>query len=589
MDRFLRITLIVTGALAGAAIAFPGLILIGLFLFIVPGIVLGAAPTAFFYVLLFAIGWYLTQRPLGSWAASLVGLGLAAGVAWGVPAALRQVPENAVAAVVAADTRPAEPIPLAGAIALGKSDSGRTLTPYRKGQQQRPLCDDLCLALLFTPGVTTVIPDIEPTPRSEIRPTQYRLTRDAPCTSQPPAIAQGGSGIVQSLAGDVHLAMRIALANGLCLVQEDAGTAADMRLAVEDRRDPKDGVPRWSFDASLTTKRFRVTRGDAVLAQATYANARAISAPLHLDPGNLMATRNSFDWGRSSIVRNVDLQNESLLAFVRRTTTLRYDTQGLDLPTALRSTIDTALADPARPADDEAFRLPEIYIEMLGRTGARADDAARLARILDDPRVAKIGNAGSALKALGVTSVSLREPIVRRILAADRERDAETARSLGRALGNMPPDTFRTLSADERRLVADRERRPSALGLICRLADQGGDATEPLVEILEQAYAPPDNPRKRHTQGGDVAEAAIKGLTNLGPAAGAALPRVEALMRRGTMSDYVRQGDEWTMLLMRLGRPADTLEKPANRNGTQQQYVERRQRELENFTPRRCW
>lgn len=587
MDRFLRISLIVTGALAFAVWVAPWLILFGLFALVIPGLILACAPTAFFYGLVFAIGWYLTERRIGAGPASLVGLGLAAAVGIGLPMGLSATSEAVLQAAVVGDTKPAEPVTLTGTVAIRSGENGWPLSAYQKGQPRRPLCDDLCLALLFTPGVTTVIFEVDASNRQDARPTRYSLGPGDLCRGIAPPLTTGRYHTIRSVEADIELAWRIRLATDTCLRQDDATESADMRLAVNSDR--SGAPPDLGFGSELWTRRLMLSRGSDLLAQDTYARSSRVAVPLYLEPGNILANRNTgLTWGRHASLRNVQWQDTSLLSYARARTNLRDSTEGMRLGEALRTTLDRALDDPRLPAEDAAFQLVEPYVAIVGRDGAQAGDAARLARLIADRRVKGLGNVSSTLKALGPDAITLRGPIGQRILVSDPATDGEVARQLGRALGNLPPDTFRTLTPDERRLIADPARQPFVLGLICRLADQGADAAEPLTDILVQAYAPPPNPRKRQTRGGDVAEAAMKGLTNLGAAAAPALPRLEALWQSEAVSGHFRESDAWVTMLARAGKPVEDFVKPANRSGTQEQYTARLQHDLQRFTPQRC-
>ena len=58
MPKFLSLYLVVTGGLALLALAAPWLVVAGLFLGLVPGIMLGLAPTAFFWGCVFTGSWF---------------------------------------------------------------------------------------------------------------------------------------------------------------------------------------------------------------------------------------------------------------------------------------------------------------------------------------------------------------------------------------------------------------------------------------------------------------------------------------------------------------------------------------------------
>ena len=61
ISAFLASALLVTGTLSLAVFAMPDLITLGLFMLILPGLILGYSPTVFLYVLVFSIPWFLLQ------------------------------------------------------------------------------------------------------------------------------------------------------------------------------------------------------------------------------------------------------------------------------------------------------------------------------------------------------------------------------------------------------------------------------------------------------------------------------------------------------------------------------------------------
>src|SRR5437773_8294571 len=84
ISKFLSIALIVTGVITVAVFAMPDLITIGLFLLILPGVLLAVTPTVFLYPMAFSLPWFLlSQRSIAIGA--LGGLAAVAGVGFGLP------------------------------------------------------------------------------------------------------------------------------------------------------------------------------------------------------------------------------------------------------------------------------------------------------------------------------------------------------------------------------------------------------------------------------------------------------------------------------------------------------------------------
>ena len=65
MQELLVRYLWVTGIGAAIALAMPWLVVVGLMALIVPGVILGAMPSAFAYGVVFALGWFPLHRVIG--------------------------------------------------------------------------------------------------------------------------------------------------------------------------------------------------------------------------------------------------------------------------------------------------------------------------------------------------------------------------------------------------------------------------------------------------------------------------------------------------------------------------------------------
>src|SRR4051794_35566935 len=102
-----KTALIVSGVLALIALAAPSLVILGFFLFIVPGLILALAPTVFVYLLLIAVIRALAPIPPGvpGWIASVI---LAAAIGWAATLPMRQVQTLRWQAQIKAEVVPPE-------------------------------------------------------------------------------------------------------------------------------------------------------------------------------------------------------------------------------------------------------------------------------------------------------------------------------------------------------------------------------------------------------------------------------------------------------------------------------------------------
>src|ERR671912_252091 len=116
-------TLWVSGILAAIAVLSPGLVVLGLYLGILPGLILAAMPTIFLYTSGFALLRNLLRRRLPTRGriainAAATGLAVIAGFALAAPAALDG--RRAVAAATRNDVTPPQPLIIEGDVRLDR-------------------------------------------------------------------------------------------------------------------------------------------------------------------------------------------------------------------------------------------------------------------------------------------------------------------------------------------------------------------------------------------------------------------------------------------------------------------------------------
>src|SRR5215207_5630797 len=79
--KFLTIYLLVTGIGAAVALAMPGLVVLGFFLLILPGLVLSFAPTAFLWGCVFTASWFAAGILFGNTLLTVLAAGAVTAVA----------------------------------------------------------------------------------------------------------------------------------------------------------------------------------------------------------------------------------------------------------------------------------------------------------------------------------------------------------------------------------------------------------------------------------------------------------------------------------------------------------------------------
>ncbi len=144
----MRLAVIITGVLAAIATMFPGLVIVGYFLLVVPGVVLSLAPTVFPYLLAtWLVGAMLPVRQVwlarGAALVLVVALASVAVLPWRLSALAEfdqaQVPDVAAEA----------PIALAGDVRIERRGLGLAW-------DEPPPCDALCKTILGLAEVTSV-------------------------------------------------------------------------------------------------------------------------------------------------------------------------------------------------------------------------------------------------------------------------------------------------------------------------------------------------------------------------------------------------------------------------------------------------
>lgn len=163
MKTFLRSYLLASSLLTLIALFVPGAIVVGLLLFIFPGLLLIVAPTAFLWGLIFALVWLALQKFLSADIASALAVIALATVVWGTAPLTMWLFSSELAhhrfSAVAANA----PIRPAGDVRIDMTGRfWRKPDPDAAKSQDAPYgfapfsCDGRCVSLLFEPSVRSV-------------------------------------------------------------------------------------------------------------------------------------------------------------------------------------------------------------------------------------------------------------------------------------------------------------------------------------------------------------------------------------------------------------------------------------------------
>ena len=601
LPRWLIVFLLASGGLAITAMAFPVLVVLGEFL-ILPGLVLLFAPTAFLWSGTLALAWVCLGRLRLGRAIFPVSAALAAGFLWLIPQGSLVAAQAQLARYRLPDVAAPAPIVPAGnvRVELGSPDYSENGAP----SDHRPYrCDDSCLALLFTPGVTSVtvgssrdldfarIRDGAVVNDPSVR--TYRLIPRAQCSGRAidPGRISGAFGEHfednQALASE----WKRQLTEDVCLVADAPLARFDLLLRVGGfSADPQaTPVPPWSFASTPVSAGYAEARTGAgkVLMRAFPLSTRTLAAPLAIgDDAPVYQVR--FGWARTFKPRAYPEPGAAQTALFQ-TLAVPHHIDPVVARDGARAALLAATADARLPASAPVFGAVVDYLNLLARTRAGDSDAALVIRLLDDPRLSDLPGAWALPKSFPPAVLArFRKHIARKIMSLP---DAVPPRghALGSSLEQWPEGSFAVLDADEQRLLADPDLRVRALGLIARQADRGTPAAEQLVRMLREHIARSDIHGDDRSYWAyaheEAATAAVYGLCQLGPLAHAQLSALQA-MENSVPARAVSRGN-WQEMMVRIGKPIDEIAKPADIDGTEADYRARLQRFRQGFDPAR--
>jgi hypothetical protein len=574
----LRLYLIITGVGAFLALTMPGLVVIGFFLLIIPGLILMMMPTAFLYGVGFAaVRWLVRSRFSGA-ALNLLSAVATLALFWVIPQPGLLFAQAQLAALKQPDVMPSARIGFTGDILVKRPFESR--------------CDSLCAALLKTPGVTSV--------RIEARnghAETYRIVPDSVPGKRGEVIGHGlTDGARKYDAGDPLAEQRaleaewnLMLADGKALVVGGYAPQTDFVIAIEDVGAAGSGHVNWSFRPSAPRRKALTVTNAAgrVLLRQSILSISAPAAPLSIwMSGGIENSR--FGWARKWLG---DGRAYAEVPVDRLLLGHSNVARGVDMAAAqakTREQLARALDDPGRAAGDPAFALANQWMGSFrkGDQPLNADDRRLLARILADSRVQSSDGLWAVVEHIDGDAAEFRRLAARRYLAAE---DKKAARHWVNAWAALPEGAYADLLPEERDILSDPAVSRYATGLIKRQGDRGVEAVPDLLRVLRE-FSVFDPGKYGYSDLTESVNAVRGGLRRIGPAASFARPEIEALLASpGLDYRYKTLGkDDWDVLLVVLGRPVHTLAKPERLSGTDERYRKRiADRAAKPYDPRR--
>ena len=605
IDKVLTWWLIAWGVLGFTAVSAPGLVVVGIF-FILPGLILLAAPTIFGYSAAFAVVRYVFRlRGSAVMEGTAVGIALLLGWAAAQPWHLSEIQEFHRANLP--DVLPASPVQLAGDIRLD--------LPWRDYPKTDPdKCDALCAAVLDTAGVRSVTiayherSDREvATRQNKVRhqPVSFRLLprnndRSRGASLSKPEDILDQLPVMPSKVGSIDYQVRenqareakhqrdrqlVAIGWGLRLaapqklIRESNGVRPDMVVRITDER-PNGRI-------GLRVSRVEVLdRGGKALMRRSFVASSPLAAPL----------RYTCSGGLDSSFR-VHLSRENLSSGPEypelRPVMELFVHSSLSRPKLDPEAIGTALErlqgaaeNPMLGADDADLALAEVWIPTIDWSKPlSASQLAVLGAVIADGRILLPKELFTYFggKRASVAR-ELRGPLATRIINPETTSGART--DLAKLLSSLPSGTFQTLSTDEETILASQELREHAYPLIVRLADRGEAAIPVLFSILKEDTGRPWYKLNR------VLEAVSLAFATLGPKAHTALPDLDALVnvkRSGLLNNGSGDRERWDFALARMGKPIEDFKWSFGKPEWEAEARENLRRRVKKFDPTDPW
>ncbi|MDX1984812.1 MAG: hypothetical protein SFV51_31355 [Bryobacteraceae bacterium] len=554
------------GILAFIAFAFPGVVVLGLFL-LLPGLILTAAPTVFLYSAVFALVRHLLPHPpgvmrnLGAAAFALLA-GWVAAEPWSI------MGRRAFERANLPEFLPSSPVKLSGHIRLEMpEDSPRT----KRDPNQ---CGALCAALLDTPGVESVTVAAVGQPADAVAPV-FRLIPRGGDRSRG-VFPVSPEMILDHRPPSVAAAWGLRLASREKLVVERTRIDPGMTIRITGNRRPTRN--------EISVSRVEILdRGGNALMRRSIVTGSALAAPLYfngagsLDSFRLQVARERLSSGPAHPPLNP-------VAELFRHSSLARPEADPGAITAMLDRLRRASADSSLSREDADLSLAALWFPTIDCTGPLpAYHVYVLAQVIPDERIPLPENLNAGCKAY--VTPELRAALGARILRASTPRD--TRAKLARILFEMPKGTFATLSADEKSILGSGELRSDAYSLIVRLADQGKAAVPELLAITRSDMTL--TPAFRRIW---VMRALSLAFAALGPEAQAVLPELDALVNaeRSPLLHNAADRKRWYLALARMGKPLDEFQWfNRNRPNADARDREALRRRMEGFDPRRVW
>lgn len=651
MDKLLRLTLIVTGVCALIVMTVPGILVFAYLALIIPGVILSLMPTAFMWLVTFSVMWWPMRSRLSLSISNALALAGTLAIFWLLPQASIASSRAEFSRIAAdQDVFPDKRLALSGDIKvivphldmaaidpdIVKRDAAdykeildrwvrtrpkncdgvcismsRPNEPYHREKYENRAwgCDALCVALLATPGITSVTVDLpekgKPQGYFTTHARTFRLIPKAKCpgkTVQPqepgalnvdrPTPA-GGRDVPAALSlnaeWDLRLSTRECIIEQVPLVKSSSTLAVTNETRGLDETKPNSVGYDWSFGPYPTiVNRMSLTSSNGtILLRKTLASSEIMTRFLYIGITEHGVYNFHFQWVHTGLSNGKRFEELRPHQFLADHTNLYTGGDQVSVMAGTREKLEQMVHGGSIEPNDPALRLLEPWFASFSVKGATvsAPDRKLLIQLVADERITHYPALYAPIRAMGADAALLR-PIIGRRLAVARPPYKWTS-SLASQYGGMPEGIMTTTTADERLILSDPDRRMYAGGLILRQTDKGSAAVPLLLEIMQTHWTRLRAPARKTDGDGDRVpiDAARMALCQLGPRGSSALAALEK-MTSDRLIDVNLIGDrDWNYMLARIGKSLKSIEKPTNLSGTQANFESNLRERLERFKP----
>jgi hypothetical protein len=503
------------------------------------------------------------------------------------------------------DVLPREKLVLSGnVLVLGPQfpdENWRALKPLSSRQYQRTApwsCNDLCIALLGTKGVTSVTVDVPLNEREygsagfSTNARTYRLVPKAKCPANPslPDFGRGGTNDEWTLR----------LSTTECLVAERA--SSNTNLIVETRTRPaakqnskNEHIFDWSFNELPVSLHQLLVRdaSDQVLLQKSIVRGSAYVVPLVAELETGYQNPSYFRWGttpRSNALQYEDINAKELL---NRYTSLHDSNDATPDADALRTRLETLVARRQIPRDDLALELISPWFSDFKKSKniVSEEEMALANKLVAHRSIYSYSGFNNFVAALDPAQLQRMRTVIAERLVSETELDeAGRGAELKQLTGiyiYLPAKGALELSQSEISILADPEKRKLAPELMVREAERGAIVVPKLMDWLRVHTAANHNRKDRWDDSHTAAIDAIRrSFCILGPKAKPVLAEIDQMFTSGQIGTSVGDDNLWHLVLIRLGKPIDLISKPKGLSGSERLFRSRLREHLERFNPK---